>query len=213
MGTANHGLGPTRARVLALLQSAGGPMSITDIADRLDMHKNSARFHLDSLVKAGYAERRSESTGHQGRPPMMYSGTQAAPSLSNLHLIELTEVLIETFVTPQADHLERAESAGALWGGKVESPTSTDPDGVIHELAGHMGKRGFVTTHEENELVFTRCPFRNIMSKEQLPVVCRLHQGMLDSYVADTDVDAGRIAVGPKQCRVAFDTSAEAVAS
>lgn len=108
-----HGLGPTRARVLGLLQAATEPTSVVEVADELGLHKNSARFHLDALVDAGYAERAVNATGTQGRPPLVFSATSEAPSISNLHLTELVQVLISSFIEPTDDARARAEGQAA----------------------------------------------------------------------------------------------------
>ncbi|NHB84211.1 helix-turn-helix domain-containing protein [Tessaracoccus sp. HDW20] len=111
-----HGLGPTRARVLAYLQAATEPRSVIDVANELDLHKNSARFHLDALVEAGFAERAINATGSQGRPPLVFTATSSAPTIGNLHLTELVQVLISSFIQPTADSISIARQAGHNWG-------------------------------------------------------------------------------------------------
>src|SRR5680860_1371951 len=62
MGTHDeHGsgeqLGRKRAHVLALLQDAGAPLTASDVAARLGIHPNTARFHLDALETDGLVVR------------------------------------------------------------------------------------------------------------------------------------------------------------
>ena len=40
-----------------MLQAARGPLAVNDIATRVGLHPNTARFHLDRLVEQGLAER------------------------------------------------------------------------------------------------------------------------------------------------------------
>ncbi len=205
MTSTPHGLGPTRTRVLALLQAATEPRSVIDVADELGLHKNSARFHLDALVESGFAEREVSATGTQGRPPLVFTATSEAPTIGNLHLTELVQVLISSFVEPTAEAFPLAERAGRTWGGSVASQEeSPDPD--LDGLAIHLGERGFGTVNEDGCLSFTRCPFRATVTSRQLPLVCAMHKGFLDGYLAESgsDLVTAELEVGPELCRATF---------
>lgn len=190
-----HGLGPTRTRVLSLLQSACDPLTVGAVAEELELHKNSARFHLDALVDAGYAERSTEPSGRTGRPPLLYTATSESPTISNAHLLELTTVLLDEFVAREPDGAEQALAAGRRWG------RDTRDEPTVEGLKDQLARRGFGVQQEGDELVFTRCPFREAISPEQLPMVCAVHQGLLDGFVEDSAIQIGTIAVGPRTCR------------
>ena len=205
-----HGLGPTRARVLTLLQRAAAPVSVGEAARGLEVHKNSARFHLDALVEAGYAERAIAAPRHQGRPPLVYTATSAAPTMNNVHLLELIDVLLAGVLagTPNAEAV--GEQAGRQWGAGLAEP-GTPADRVAGELAGHLAERGFGIERDGDELTFTRCPFRGAVAPERMPLVCAIHQGLLDGYL---DASAGglsatRITIGPKICIARLDRADE----
>ena len=202
MTPSTHGLGPTRARVLSLLQSAPSPLSVVVIADKLGLHRNSARFHLDALVEAGYASAAKEQTGQQGRPPLLYSVSAEAPTLNNAHLVELTSLLIANFVAPIDGALARAEEVGRGWGRSVVEDEDTAGEEALADLVAHLGERGFATVHDDENLRFTRCPFRSTVAPEHMPLVCAMHQGFLDGYLdsVDTGVEADRIVVGAREC-------------
>src|SRR4029079_17012211 len=61
-----------REDVLAMLRTADAPLSIAAVADELSIHPNTARFHLDALLRTGQVE--SVETGRikPGRPPLMF---------------------------------------------------------------------------------------------------------------------------------------------
>lgn len=201
-----HGLGPTRARVLAFLQSASDPVSVIDVANELGLHKNSARFHLDALVEAGYVERAVNATGSQGRPPLVFTATSEAPSISNLHLTELVQVLISSFVQPTPAAFDLAEKAGRTWGAGVAA--QEDQSGVaLNDLATHLGERGFGTILDDETVTFTRCPFRATIAPEQLPLVCAMHRGFLDGFLEEsgTDLETGELTIGPRICTATFE--------
>ena len=199
--TQQHGLGPTRARVLSLLQGATAPQSVSDIAEELGLHRNSARFHLDALVTAGYAERAVVTSGAQGRPPLLYAATQASPTLSSTHLLELTDVLLSHVrdISPDAEASTR--DAGRLWGARI-APEDLPADEVVDELTRHLAERGFGTEQDGDTLVFRRCPFRGTVGGMRMPLVCAIHQGFLDGYLEGTDFEAGALEIGPEICAV-----------
>ena len=204
MTTIAHGLGPTRARVLALLQTSATPLTISEIAERLGLHQNSSRFHLEALVSTGYASRIQAETGAPGRPPMRYHATSESPELHHTHLLELTQTLLGQLSQLTPAPVASATEAGRSWGRQI-TPHATsspgDPESVITDLIGHLGERGFTTTREEQDLCFPRCPFRSAVQPDLLPLVCAVHQGFLEGYLEDTGVCCGRLCVGPQMCR------------
>lgn len=203
MTTTPHGLGPTRTRVLANLQSATEPRSVVDIAEELGLHRNSARFHLDALVGAGFAERAVNATGTLGRPPLVFTATSEAPTIGNLHLTELIQVLVSTFIQPGDNAL--ALQAGLTWGSSV-AEQEDQPDTDLTGLAVHLSERGFGTRLEDSGITFTRCPFRSTIAPEQLPLVCAIHRGFLDGYLEGKGPGTKTIdlVAGPTVCHATF---------
>lgn len=201
--TQHHGLGPTRAQVLSLLQSAPTAKTVGDIADELGLHKNSARFHLDALVSAGYAAQAVESNGTQGRPPLLYTATATAPTLNSTHLLELIDVLLTNLCSTSPDSRAAAVQAGHLWGSRVATP-ETAADDVTTQLTQHLAERGFGVEPHEDTLLLRRCPFRSAVAPDRLPLVCAIHQGFLDGYLetAGGTVHAEELEVGPEICSV-----------
>lgn len=198
-----HGLGPTRTRVLSLLQSTSKPLTVEAVADELELHKNSARFHLDALVEAGYAERSTEPSGRTGRPPLLYSATDESPTIGNAHLLELTNVLLSEFVAPSEDAAQRARAAGFSWGSTTRGDVEPGVDTVLERLA----RRGFGVMETGGQLTFTRCPFRDVIAEEQLPLVCAIHQGLMEGFVDGSDIQVGPIHVGPRVCQATLTTA------
>jgi predicted ArsR family transcriptional regulator len=48
-------LGRSRADVLDMLRAADGPIGVREVAERMGLHPNTARFHLEALTEAGLA--------------------------------------------------------------------------------------------------------------------------------------------------------------
>ncbi|MDO5092196.1 MAG: helix-turn-helix domain-containing protein [Propionibacteriaceae bacterium] len=205
MTTIAHGLGPTRARVLALLQTSATPLTISEIAERLGLHQNSSRFHLEALVSTGYANRVQAETGAPGRPPMRYHATTESPELHHTHLLELTQTLLGQLSQLTPDPAASATEAGRSWGRQITPKTTSapgEPELIITDLIGHLGERGFTTTRDEQGLCFPRCPFRGAIRPDLLPLVCAVHQGFLEGYLEDTGVGCDQLRIGPQLCQV-----------
>ena len=52
-------VGESRAHVLDVLRAASEAIGVREIAEQTGLHPNTARFHLDTLVGEGLAERRT----------------------------------------------------------------------------------------------------------------------------------------------------------
>lgn len=209
-----HGLGPTRARVLGLLQSAGDPLSVNQVAEQLEMHRNSVRFHLDALVEKGYVAQSVASTGVPGRPPLHYTATADSPTISNMHMAEMVEVLLHRFVAPSPDPESMAIQAGRDWGLRVveDDPDAGDGD-TLTDLARYFGHRGFTASSRDDALTFTRCPFRGNVDDEVMPLICAMHRGFVEGYleVSGSPEKLRHLTPGDEVCTVVFERPAGSV--
>ena len=59
---------PRRAEVLDALRHADAPLGVADVAGRVGIHVNTARFHLDALVEEGTVVRALTQPSGPGRP-------------------------------------------------------------------------------------------------------------------------------------------------
>ena len=194
---AGHGLGPTRARVLKLLQEAVGPMSVADISDEVGIHKNSARFHLDSLADHGYVTREKLHTGETGRPRLVYRATPSSPTVSPEHLVHLCQILIRSFVADLPDADERAEQAGYAWG--TEHAISSGDQAALEGLAHALSEQGFAPTIAERRIWFNRCPYQaSRLEDGDLHTVCALHLGIIRGYLENSgsQLTTGQLTIG-----------------
>ncbi len=62
-----------RAAILQTLRDTDSPVSVADVAERVGVHLNTARFHLDALVAEGTAARGTVPRSEPGRPKVVYS--------------------------------------------------------------------------------------------------------------------------------------------
>ena len=75
-------LGRSRGRVLDLLRAAGS-LGVQEVADQTGLHPNTARFHLDALVKGGQASREPQARPTPGRPSMACRSAHSLKSASH----------------------------------------------------------------------------------------------------------------------------------
>lgn len=206
------GLGPTRAKVLGTLQELGAPSTAADVAGRLDIHANTARFHLDALVAAGLVERAREERRRPGRPQVHYSPTTSAPATAHRSFRMLAEILArhmaEKYDDPHREGLEAGRSYGRLIapGGDADGPDREGRDAVA-EVFQQLDEMGFESEWEAragtDPLEVTNCPFLEV-AEGHLDVVCAVHQGLMDGMLAEVGsplrVERLDPLVGPSRC-------------
>jgi predicted ArsR family transcriptional regulator len=180
-----HGLGPTRARVLALLQDAAEPMTSSAAGARLGLHVNSARFHLDALVEDGLVVRRREERSAPGRPKVLYAAAPAAPGVAHRSYRLLAEILTSLLADRLPEPAASAEEAGEAWGRYLTPPPEpfrrTSEAEALESLVDSLDRVGF-DSHVVDEpgslrLEISHCPFLEVAERNDM--VCSLHLGMM----------------------------------
>ena len=94
-----------RQQVLDVIQRAADPVGVSEIADRIGVHPNTVRFHLDALVGDGIVERVPDTPSGPGRPRAGYRPRPGLARGSARRYRVLTEILLS--------HLSAA--AGRTW--------------------------------------------------------------------------------------------------
>jgi predicted ArsR family transcriptional regulator len=182
----HHRLGPSRARVLALLQDAGEALSARDVGDRLGTHPNSVRFHLDALVSDGLVVRGREARDSPGRPQVTYAAAAGSPTVTGRRYRLLADTLA-TFLTEQlADPSAAAVKTGRAWSRSLSLPERrrgrTAEDDALDVLVGSLDSLGFesrvVRDATSLRIAVSHCPFLEV-AEEHEDVVCGLHLGLM----------------------------------
>lgn len=214
----------SRTAVLQTLRDAGGCLGVADVAEAIGLHQNTVRGHLDVLVDAGYAVRRSEAPRGPGRPRIVYEATSAPEDGSNYQLI--AEVLAE-YVASTARHPgQAAAAAGRAWahgGGEGASDESAleaapaDGKAVLEGLVRMLADGGFQPeVAAPDEIHLHHCPFGELAVRHP-DVVCGAHLGIIQASVADLGgpVSKARLLplVQPDLCIARLTSDDEAVPS
>ena len=167
-------------------------MGVREVAERVGLHQNTARFHLDGLVDAGLAERRAEERSEPGRPRMVYASTSTdVPSGQRSYRLlaeMLTSLVADTVPEPET----AAEAAGEAWGRYLaERPAPSqrvDADEGMRRLLSVLADMGFAPdpaqSNAETLVPLRHCPFREVAERHR-EVVCSLHLGLMRGVLAE----------------------------
>lgn len=181
-------LGQSRSAVLDLLHAAEGPLGVREVAQRMELHPNTARFHLEALVEAGLAIRETEDRQAPGRPRIGYRATAEGPAGLRRYRL-LAQMLASLIAGTMPEPGRAAEEAGHAWGAYL-----TEPPPPFQRLSGAEAIARLVRTMEElgfspqavalaggggqYELRLRQCPFREV-AQQHADVVCGLHLGLM----------------------------------
>ncbi len=171
---------PTRAQLFALLGELHRPAHTEELAERLRLHPNGIRTHLERLQEAGLVLRERERLA-RGRPrdtwaisPRAQPGGDAPTAYA-----DLGRWLVRA-ITVGETRLRDVEATGRQIGRELAG----SGDGTAHEPRLHdtLASLGFQPAREPgsgDRLTYRlgNCPYREAVHERQ-QVVCGLHRGM-----------------------------------
>lgn len=206
-----------RAEILRILRDTRRPMGITEVAERLGIHANTARFHLETLVSNGQVEHLPADRGVPGRPARLYRPVQGMDPRGPRHYRALAEALAESLsATP--DTRSRAIEAGRSWGRRqaLESAEAVDSSDSVALLIHMLDELGFAPERpagtDRHRIGLRHCPFLEL-ALDRREVVCSLHlglmQGALEAWGSPVVIDQLDAFVEPDLCSARL-TRAEA---
>lgn len=185
---------PTRYAIYTELRASTRPLSVRELADRLDLHPNTVRPHLEQMREVGLVDVEAMHRGTVGRPEHRYSPAPGAPAVGvepPAHTL-LSGLLAGLAERVGADR-DEATTIGYEWGEEAvhRMADRTCAAALLRELE----RLGFEPAHERDgdrlEIAFTHCPFRELA--EAYPeLVCNLHRGIVAGIVGESD-DGGTV--------------------
>lgn len=205
-----RGLPAARAAVLGALRTAGGPMTVQQLAAKLALHANTVRFHLSRLVQDGLAQEDQGQPNGPGRPRLSYRAVAQAPDndAGNQEYRLLAQILAGHLAASSADPGAAARAAGREWGRHLverrlpfDRPTTRE---VVTRVVRMLTELGFAPEPgTDGEIRLHHCPFRDIAERHP-GVVCQVHlgliQGALDEMGARGDDATIDPLVTPQLC-------------
>ncbi|MGZ5393892.1 MAG: helix-turn-helix domain-containing protein [Mycobacterium sp.] len=180
--------GQQRRKVLGLLQSAPGPVDAQHVADTLQIHVTTARFHLTTLEDQGYIRRGGGTkAGRAGRPRLTY---EVAPKLDYADIVAL-------FAAHLGGTAEEREQRGLLIGAdlahRVRLARRRDETTIADLVIATLGELGFqvrsvLDSFGEVTVQICTCPLAEVAATAP-EVVRGIQQGLIQEVV-DLNADA-----------------------
>jgi predicted ArsR family transcriptional regulator len=168
----------TRLAIYRELAGTTYPLSVTEIAERIGLHPNTVRPHLERMREADLVAVEAIHRGTPGRPQHRYSLAASAPSLD---LDPQGTVLLAGLLASLAERVG-ASADDAAWVGRAWGEATHRRDGAAG-LVPTMARLGFEPAPEPvpagEHVAFLRCPFKELA--EAYPeLVCSLHRGLCE---------------------------------
>lgn len=191
-------LGESRLGVLTLLQDAGQPLGVADVAAATGLHANTARFHLDGLVEAGLVERTTESREQPGRPRALYAARPGSARGGQRSYRLLAEILTDYLASHAARPAKEALAAGMRWGRHLAQSSHEgrtrrrplDAGAATRDLVAMLDDVGFQPEarrlRHERQILLRHCPFREAAIEHE-EVVCAVHLGLMQGVLTELE--------------------------
>ncbi|WP_328914101.1 MULTISPECIES: helix-turn-helix transcriptional regulator [unclassified Streptomyces] len=207
--------GPRRSEVRDVLRAAPTPLGAAEVAQRLGVHPNTARFHLDALVAEGSVVRTPAEHSGPGRPRTQYAPKPGMDRGGTRSYRLLAQILLGRLAAAGPDAGEAAVAAGRAWGGylvdRPEPYARLTPAQAASRLTALLDDLGFdpqpvrgaeaqegagnLTDGEAPEAIRLRhCPFLELAETHER-LVCRIHLGLMQGALAElrAPLDATRL--------------------
>jgi predicted ArsR family transcriptional regulator len=185
--------GASRLRILQVMRESPDPLGVQDLADRVGLHVNTVRFHLDRLVSDGLVRRHVEERTQPGRPRLAFTAAHRPDPHHDQRSYRLLAEILASFVTGTIPGAAAAATeAGRTWGHYLtERPAPyrrADEEESVTELLRILDDIGFAPerSHEEGstEILLRHCPFLEVAEAHR-EVVCSVHLGLMQGVLAE----------------------------
>lgn len=178
----DHAARQGRQAVLTAVREAAHPLSVAEVAERVGLHVNTVRGHLELLVHLGVVTRQAEHGGGRGRPRILYELAADEPVHQDAYKTLATALANELTILGQPDQ-RSADEAGLLWAqalvreGRLHPTTSAEE--AVDQVTRLFSELGFdASTEPLGDRIYLRaCPYAAI--RDAFPGVCDIHLGLL----------------------------------
>ncbi|TYB41540.1 helix-turn-helix transcriptional regulator [Actinomadura chibensis] len=181
---------PRRREVLEALRAADGPLGVADVARRLGVHANTARFHLDALAAEGAVERSVEEPSGRGRPRTVYAPRPGMDRGGARGYRLLAQILLSRLASAGPGARADATRAGREWGRYlVDRPPPFRPTSeadAAGRLTALLADLDFDPKPAADVIRLRHCPFLEL-AEEYGPLVCDVHLGLMQGALEELD--------------------------
>jgi predicted ArsR family transcriptional regulator len=171
---------PTRARLFALLGELKRAVGTVELAERLDLHPNGVRAHLERMQEAGLVAR-ERAPQARGRPRDAWTiAADARPGGQPPRAYADLGRWLARAIPARPGRLRDVEAAGREIGRELAPRNSKTS--ATHALQSTLTALGFQPrlerdTPKRTTLCLGNCPYRDAVRENQ-PIVCTLHRGI-----------------------------------
>lgn len=207
----------TRYAVYRELTAATAPLSAQALAERIGVHANTVRLHLDRLRQVDLIAIKTVHRGTVGRPHYLYFAQTTDLEIDKATAPTLLAGLLGTLAERVGATAADAIKTGKSWGRETVARTrSTSCQSALASELDALGfepevGRGDGTSEGGVRIEFLHCPFRELA--EAYPeLVCNLHRGLCEGVVAQ--VGGGKVLefatlYDPEPCHVTIATQSK----
>lgn len=171
---------PTRARLFALLSELRRPAGTVELAERLALHPNGVRLHLEQLEQQGLVERARLVRQQRGRPPDAWTiAPEAQPGGRAPSAYQDLGRWLARALQNRRGGLRGVEETGREIGRELAPEgRKRDPDALVTSLTA-LGFRPALEAGEGDRITIClgNCPYRDAVHENQ-PAICALHRGI-----------------------------------
>lgn len=200
---------PTRYGIYqTIVEAAGEPFTVIQVADRFSLHPNVARMHLRKLVDVGLVRADTRKSKGGGRPARIYRLSDQAANLQfpPRDYRTLASLALQAVTAPNGDPVDTLERAGAEFGREEGrrglkrddlDPKHSSLEQALASLNATLVLLGLfprILRQADGHIDFEirNCVYRELSI--QFPgLVCRLHtavlRGMLEEYLLGMELE------------------------
>ena len=187
---------PTRARLFAILSELRRPVGTEELAERLALHPNGVRVHLERLRRAGLVAR-ERTRQARGRPRDMWSiAPDARPGGEPPSAYADLGRWLARVISPRKASLRAVEATGREIGHDLAPEGGAfSAEERMHAALVSLGFQPKREVDPAGGLTYRlcNCPYRDAVRESQ-QIVCTLHRGMtrglLDAVSPETKLAA-----------------------
>jgi predicted ArsR family transcriptional regulator len=169
---------PTRRRLFAALGELGGAASTDALAERLGLHPNGVRVHLQRMRDAGLVTHRRVG-GPRGRPRDEWAVAPGArPGGERPQAYTALARWLARAIPATPRRLAEVETTAREIGREL-APAAGSPDDAIASMLAALGFQPEVERAGGSlRCTLHNCPYRESVRENQ-QVVCRFHRGLV----------------------------------
>jgi predicted ArsR family transcriptional regulator len=170
---------PTRARLFALLAELKRPAGTAELAERVGLHPNGVRIHLERLEQAGLITR-AHARPVRGRPPDAWTiAADARPGGEEPRAYRDLGRWLARAIRSRSVSLRSIENTGREIGRELAPTDATDNPDALETTLSALGFQPTVQAHDADHLTIClrNCPYRDAVRENQ-PTICTLHKGI-----------------------------------